>query len=413
MAKQNSIKLSLILSAIALVAASVQARPEYLRLFNADPLSRPELRGKCSVCHTDAAGGGDRNAFGQAFEKAGLKITPELRRQFPTYFVADTQSERPAVSFAQNDHEATVEINGKRYRINTRDKTVTEIAAVAIPADKTIVAAPRPTPTPEPAASDNNVYRAYDVRLVNLPTAMPIAKGALWSDFTHRFPFGDPVSGATLLGLDNLAYPSFGFTYGITDRIQVGAYRSPTDLGRPIQLHVGLSALDEQKGDPMSVLARVALEGRDNFQRNFATSLELTFARSITKHAQLYVVPTITLGDRPLNVPAEENAPGETAFALGIGGALNIRPTVALMAEANYRLNDESRYRTAFSGIRRPVVGFGIQKVSASRRHAFTLTFSNGPGTTFSQRSQTRGVLGSDDGLHGLTIGFNLSRRLF
>jgi hypothetical protein len=58
-------------------------------------------------------------------------------------------------------------------------------------------------------------------------------------------------------------------------------------------------------------------------------------------------------------------------------------------------------------------VGFGIMKASVSRKHSFTLTFTNGPGTTFAQRSLTRGLLGRDDGLQGLTIGFNLTRRIF
>src|SRR5262249_12673376 len=211
-----------------------------------------------------------------------------------------------------------------------------------------------------------------------------------------------------------IAYPSFGVVYGATDWLQVGAYRSPSNLGRPIQVFAGAKLLKESKGHPFNFMARIGVEGRDNFQRNFATSFEFTFARSITRHAQIYVVPTVTVGDRPL-VDSSTNAPGETAVALGFGIAVNIRPSVTLMAEENYRLNEEARYISpfGFTGIRRPVVGFGIEKASATRRHAFSLIFTNGPGTTFAQRSMTRGLLGRDDGLQGLTIGFNLSRRIF
>jgi len=92
---------------------------------------------------------------------------------------------------------------------------------------------------------------------------------------------------------------------------------------------------------------------------------------------------------------------------------VNVRPTVALMAEANMRVNEDSRYVSEFTGIHRPVFGFAIQKVSVSRRHSFTLSFTNGHGTTMAQRSMTRGLIGADDGWNGLTIGFNLSRRLF
>jgi hypothetical protein len=259
----------------------------------------------------------------------------------------------------------------------------------------------------------SNIYRQHDVRLVNLPTAAPIPQGSLWTDFTHRFPFGDPMNSSSLFGLDTSAMPSFGFLYGVTDRIHVGAYRSPGDLGRPILLYAGASLLNERQGHPLSLMARIGLEGRDNFKRNFTTSFEFTFARSITRHAQVYFVPTISVGDRRLNFDPRANLPGETAYALGLGAAVNVRPSVALMAEANYRLNEEARYTTPFSGIRRPVIGLGVQKTSASRRHTFSLIFTNGPGTTFAQRSMTRGLYGTDDGFHGLTIGFNLSRRFF
>jgi hypothetical protein len=261
----------------------------------------------------------------------------------------------------------------------------------------------------------SKIYRQYDVRLINLPTPIPIPKGSLWNDYTHRWPNGDPTNASTLYGLDSRAIPSFGFMYGLTDRIHVGAYRSPGDLGRPIQLYAGMSALSEQNGHPFSMLARVGIEGRDNFKRNFATSIELSFARSVTKHAQIYASPTVTFGDRPYNIDPPTNAPGVTAYAIGLGGTALIRPSVALLAEVNYRLNEEARYidPATGNGIRRPVVGFGVQKIGASKRHIYTLSFTNGGGTTMSQRSMTRGLQGQDDTLRGLTIGFNLTRRIF
>lgn len=412
MFKSRLPKLILLALAFFVAVLSVQARPEYLKIFANDPYSRPELRSQCAVCHVNPAGSGPRNDFGNAFDRAGFVITPALRRQFPDRFLPDQAApgDKPPVTFpASSDSEAVLEFNGKRYVINTKEKTVTELAPAASPAT-TVATVP---PKEEPREERPNVYRPVDVRAINLPTAVPIPKGSLWNDYTHRFPFGEPTDTAGLFGLDSIAYPSFGFIYGVTDRIHVGAYRSPGELGRPIQIFAGASVLNEQKGAPLSFQARVGLEGRDNFQRNFATSFEFTFARSITRHAQLYVVPTVTVGDRPLGFPSEQNLPGETAMALGIGAAVNIRPSVALMAEANLRLNEEARYEDLGSGIHRPVFGFAIQKASASRRHAFALTFTNGPGTTMSQRSMTRGLFFADDGFQGLTIGFNLSRRIF
>ncbi len=402
-----------VVTLIPVAVKSAKARPDYLKLFDADPMSRAEMRGKCSTCHVNPAGGGERNDFGRAFEAAGFKITAALRDRFPDRFISEKlkQDGKPNVSFPEgSDSEAIVEINGRRYAINTKDKTVNLLAdfVPAPPEKEKVVAEIKQAVVREDRP---NVYRQVDVRLINLPTATPIPKGSLWTDFTHRFPFASRSS-EELFGLDSLAIPSFGFIYGVTNRIHVGAFRSSTDVGRPIMIYAGASLLDEHKGDPLSLMARVGLEGRDNFKRNFTTSFEFTFARSITRHAQLYLVPTFSVGDRPL-ILAQNNAPGETAIALGVGGTVNVRPSVALMAEANYRLNEESRYIGAFTGIRRPVFGFGVQKASASRRHSFSLVFTNGPGTTIAQRSMTKGLLFGDDGFNGLTIGFNISRRLF
>jgi hypothetical protein len=324
--------------------------------------------------------------------------------------------------------EIIVERDGKRYAVNIREKTVREIVGAApsplkaepaaqpstTPQEKKIAAA-APTGSKADDKKKSKVYRQSDIRLINLPTPIPIPKGSLWNDYTHRWPNGDTTSASTLYGLDTRAIPSFGFLYGVTDRIHVGAYRSPGDLGRPIQLFAGLGVLNEQKGHPFSMMARVGIEGRDNFKRNFAPSIELSFARSITKYAQIYASPTVTFGDRPYNVESTQNAPGVTAYAMGLGGTVLIRPSVALLFEANYRLNEEARYIDADTGngIRRPVVGFGVQKIGASKRHVYTLSFTNGGGTTMSQRSMTRGLQGQDDTLRGLTVGFNLTRRIF
>ena len=399
-------KALLLTCALLVFCYSVNARPEFLALFAADPYSRPELRSKCSVCHINPAGGGERNEFGKAFAAAGFKITPELRAAWPDRFVQPGQPAPPRVTFvSESQHQVILEYGGKKLLINTRDRTVSELPAEVSGAPAPVVAQSQPRQT-------ENVYVPVDVRLVNLPTAVPIPKGSLWTDFTHRFPFGDLSQASQLLGLDSFAAPSFGVTYGLTYRVQVGVYRSPTLVGRPIEMFAGIHLLDETRGQPLTVMARVGLEGRDNFQRNFTTSFEATVAKSITRHAQIYVVPTVSIGDRPIGQP-EANLPGTTAVALGVGAAVNVRPSVALMAEVNYRFNEDSRYEVPGPGIRRPVFGFGLQKASSSRRHAFSLVFTNGPGTTFAQRSMTNALLFTDDSFKNLSIGFNLTRRIF
>lgn len=76
------------------------------------------------------AGGGERNAFGKAFAAAGFEITAELRKQFPDRFLSENekQGDKPNVTFTQgSDSEAVVEINGKRYAINTKTKPSTSL----------------------------------------------------------------------------------------------------------------------------------------------------------------------------------------------------------------------------------------------------------------------------------------------
>lgn len=351
---------------------------------------------------------GERNAFGKAFAMAGFRITDELRKQFPANFNLPSSAAALPVSFvAGSDSQAIVEMNGKRYLIDTKTQRVTEIGAAVVTAATPVTAAEKATTVPE----NPDVYQPGDVRLISLPTAKPIPKGSLTGDFTHRFPFGEyeVTDLGGLLGLDGYAVASFGFMYGLTDRIHVGAYRSPHIVGAPILVYAGASLLDENKGHPVTAMARVGLEGRGNFHRSFTTSLELTLARSVTRHAQLYFVPTLSFNNRPFG-PSDFNLPRANTMALGIGGALRIRPTVALLAEANWRVNDAGKFNSTA-----PAFGFGIEKVTISKRHSFSLLFSTGAGTTMAQRSATRRSLirSADESIQGLTIGFNISRRIF
>lgn len=408
MNNKRFLKFLLFVVVLSFFAVKPQALPEYLRIYAADPLARPELRSQCATCHVKETGGGERNAFGKAFAAAGFKITEDLRQKFPDTFDLPAAAQTLPVSFvSDSDSQAIVEMNGKRYLIDTKTRRVTEMREAVATAKPVTAKATAAVTAPE----NPNVYQQGDVRLISLPTAKPIPKGALIGDFTHRFPYGeyDVTDLGGLLGLDGLAIPSFGFTYGLTDRFQVGAYRSPQALGAPILVYAGASLLDENKGHPLSAMARVGLEGRNNFQRNFTTSLELTVARSVTRHAQLYFVPTISFNNRRFDLTGQ-NLPHENTYALGAGGALRIRPTVSLLAEANWRVNEAGKFNSTA-----PAFGFGIEKVTISKRHAFSLVFSNGAGTTFAQRSATRRSLqrNADESIQGLTIGFNISRRIF
>jgi len=323
-----------------------------------------------------------------------------------------------------------LEKDGKRYLIDTQTQTIREVKAEAVEVAQgaaTASTTPQDSQTTTPAVAkteekkDDETYYTEDIFLWNLPTAHHLEKKALIVDFTHRFNFNEafePGSISTLFGLDGFSLSSLGFTYGITDRFFAGIYRTPTSFGRIIQLSAGAQLSREDLGHPFSSTFRVGVEGTDHFRSKYITSLELAFARSIKKRAQIYFTPTVSFNNRPLQVVANDvfnQTPfdGKTTTALGAGISVDIRPTVAIVGEAIYRVSGWLE-QTA-SGVptpRRPSFMLGIQK--KIYRHSFTLGLTNSPGTTLSTRSATRGSYnGLDDTFGGLTLGFNLSRRLF
>lgn len=266
-------------------------------------------------------------------------------------------------------------------------------------------------------AQQSTIYEPGDDVLVSLPTGRPADRHGVYVNFAHRFAFDPAFTGSgrgeVLFGLDGFAIPSFGFTYGITDKLSASIYRSPSIIGRPIQLMAGYSLLDEHKGDPLNLMVRVSLEGQNNFRKNFTENIEGIVSRSITSRAQLYLVPTMSFNDRPLAQSGFRSQqvldlPGTNAFSLGVGLAIDVRPTVALLAEVIPTLVNGREL-----GIHRPVYSFGIQK--KIWRHAFTLGLTTGPGTTVSQRAGTRAQFVGDpsaDTPGGLFIGFDLTRQI-
>lgn len=259
------------------------------------------------------------------------------------------------------------------------------------------------------------VYKPGDDVLFSLPTGRPVDKGAWLVNFSHRFPY-DPAfvganRGGVLFGLDESALPSFGLRYGVTDKLSVDIMRSPTFIGRPIQLQTAYNLLSEQNSAPFNLTARVSVEGQNDFRKNYTEDVEGIFSRSITHRAQFYAVPTISFNDRrvvqgsPNKIP---NFPGINAFSIGFGAAVDIRPTVALVAEVTPTLIGGSQL-----GIHRAAFAFGIQK--KIYRHAFTFGVTNSPGVTVSQRAGTDATFLNNPGadvFKEMFLGFDLTRQI-
>lgn len=59
--------------------------PGFLKKYKSHPQAKPELA-KCGLCHIAPGGGGERNAFGQAFAEEGADISVTLIKRFPQNF---------------------------------------------------------------------------------------------------------------------------------------------------------------------------------------------------------------------------------------------------------------------------------------------------------------------------------------
>ena len=106
---------------------------------------------------------------------------------------------------------------------------------------------------------------------------MHLPKKALMIDFTHRFTFDeafDPGAVSHLFWMDGFSFLSLGFTYGITDRLFAGIYRTPTTFGRIMQLSAGAPTHSRRSGRPFSSTFRFGVEGTDHFRNKYITSLE-------------------------------------------------------------------------------------------------------------------------------------------
>jgi hypothetical protein len=296
------------------------------------------------------------------------------------------------------------------------------------------------SPSPSAPAEKKKTPRIYtpgDDLVFSVPTGRRLERHGFYINFSHRFPFEaafvGPGRGNVLLGLDDFSVSSFGFRYGVTSKLSVMAYRSPSVIGRPIELMAAYNFLDESDGKPLNAAVRLSIDGQNNFTRNFTENIELTVSRSLGHRAQLYAVPTFSIRNRPLlgdisaplqnavtlqscNLalaagvnPALGVRPCANTFSLGLAVAVDVRPTVALVAETIPTLVNGPEL-----GIHRAPFAFGVQK--KIWRHAFTLGLTNSPGTTVSQRAGTNATFLQQPGADKpsqMFFGFDITRQVY
>jgi hypothetical protein len=357
--------------------------------------------------------------------------------------------------------QVLIQRNGRQYIVDVATHTIREAVASQSPAPDSTLASNTPsrepgwsssadatssaqgvtgggqTSPPSPAVTAPPIYTPGDDLVFSVPTGRRLDRHGFYINFTHRFPFEPAFKGTgrgnTLLGLDDFSISSFGFRYGVTSKLSVMAYRSPSLIGRPIELMVAYNLLDERDHQPFNAAVRFSVDAQNNFATNFTENFELTLSRSLGHRAQLYAVPTFSIHNRPLleNTGAvlqdpmpEQNCslpfavgidpvfkvhPCANTVSLGVAVAVDVRPTVALVAEAIPTLVNGPEL-----GIHRSPFSFGIQK--KLWRHAFTLGFTNSPGTIVSNRAGTNATFLRQPGADTpstVFIGFDLTRQVY
>jgi len=330
----------------------------------------------------------------------------------------------PAVQSKLTDQQISSTIrNGKSERMpafgkELNDQQISALTAYVRSFGAASGGSSSKAPVAPEIATAPGIYQQGDDQLFSLPSGRAVDKHAVIVNFSHRFAYDSAVSGpargAQLFGLDDVSLSSFGIRYGVTDKLSVDVWRSPSFIDRPIQLMAAYNIMDEHHEDPFNLTFRVSIEGQDNFRKNYTENLEAIVSRSLTSRAQIYFVPTASFNDRRLvegslvsNQILDE--PGINAFSVGVGLAVDIRPTVALIAEVIPTVVGGIDL-----GIHRPPFSFAIQK--KIYRHAFTFGFTTSPGTTVSQRAGTNATFlnsPSADTPGGLFLGFDLTRRIY
>jgi hypothetical protein len=397
---------------VLLSALPAQAMPQFLQLYRNDPFRNPGVDG-CNTCHMSPQGGDARNAFGQAFERAGDTITPLLRAQFPDRFVYPISRVNDAliVHFSDPDKkQIVVEVAGMKHLIDA-DKVAVNGASAATTTTPARVTNPE-SPLLEVQVPVDPYAREgafFGSNIVNLPNGKPQKAGG-WDFFVgHRF--SQDVSDAGLGGLfgfDSSATVAYGVRAGITDRLSVSILRS--NLFKTISLASAFQVSRQSASMPLTVQLRAGVDGVRNFgiydkkdnplDRQYSPLIQVVTTRTFKDRVSFTLVPTFAFNTRD----EQRDIPGfafgtdhNNTIALGIGTGVRFLPTVSLVGEYIPKL-------WGFKGEiqDRPGISIGLQK--STFRHTFELLISKQQPMTPAQYAV--------QGLNTFQIGFNIYRRL-
>ena len=251
-----------------------------------------------------------------------------------------------------------------------------------------------------------------DFVVINLPTTLRLPRFKSNFRLTHRFAgnlrngtFGQQAS--SLFGIDQGAVIGFEYRFAVATHTQAAFYRSSFD--KTIQLHGKYDAVQQHGSMPVSISPLVSIEGANNFQEKFAPALGAVVSRQFGTRAAAYVTPTWVHNtaaslnaiahdhDSDAHVAVSGSASGSrNTTYVGLGGRARIGGSTYVAGEVAVRAQGYAPDQPAY--------GVSIEKRVGA--HMFSLTFTNGFGTTFAQVA--RGGTANS-----LFLGFNLGRKFF
>jgi hypothetical protein len=259
------------------------------------------------------------------------------------------------------------------------------------------------TQAPAPSSDDDDAkFRPLepDFVTINLPTTLPLPAHAMNFHLSHRFnedlrgdSIGTQLSNA--FGLDNGANIGLEFRYGVMKHLEAIVQR--TSIGKTIQFSAKYDGWHQTATMPVGLSAIVSIEGDNNFHNtdggnraNFAPAIGGVVSRNIGDRLALYVSPVWVH-----NTSTGSATTSDTGF-VGLGGRARLGKSTFFVLEGAPRIGGLTIGTAEYA--------FAIEERVGA--HVFSLTFSNGPGTTYRQIA------------HGgvpehLTLGFNLTRKFY
>src|SRR6187431_569668 len=278
------------------------------------------------------------------------------------------------------------------------------IVCVLVPLTASAQTPPAQTPTTPNSSTDPQDQSDPDARvdplqpdftLAALPTTLRMPVHKLAFRVTHRFTrslgqgdFGDLVS--DLFGFDSGAQIGLELRYGLMRGTQVGVHRTSD---RTIQIFGQHSFWNERHGKAIGVDGIATLEGGNNLQEHYRSTLGAIVSRNVAGHAALYAEPMFVINASPFADQGADN----NALMVGLGGRIRLRPSLYVVGEITPRL--------AWFDPGAQQVSFGVEGRAGG--HLFQLNVSNGFGTTLGQVAN--GTVKYDSWY----IGFNISRKFF